>query len=537
MEEKSMAKSNGTPSKLTLIPQNNKESKRRPRNSGARTKPSTSSGPKSGSSSQSISQTDFSAHESGQNTNQSNYDLEELLSNFDFYHDQNQQPCARCFVDGVQTVHFVESKRFLDLLFSIHFDNTHSALPDKTRKAAKNIARHHAITNIKQENNYLRFANLEGIIYIDLCDGKGSVVVVSSDGHQVVTNPPVNFVRHPHMLPLPYPNAKAKGDLDLLFDMLRVSKKDRLLLTAWIVSAFDDSIPRPILMLFGEPGSSKSTLAKYIRKMIDPSTGNLIHLSTSNRSLAATLLHHAVPAFDNIDVLRKTKSDLFCSAVTGTSISERKLQTNSDTAMICLKKSIIFTSIDVPTTAEDLIDRSILLEMPRISGFDRSKEQLLDVEFERNYTELFTSVLLLLSKSLQLKGTFPLKTNIRMADWAGMAGACALALEQNPQDLVSEITLRRLNNPNIELPDRVFILRITDYIRSKQKIDGTVTSVLQGFKEYAKTHFKDENGVPSAANVFSRKLRKYLPFFEQLGIRVTLSSTAKDARYILIELV
>src|SRR5699024_8795222 len=63
----------------------------------------------------------------------------------------------------------------------------------------------------------------------------------------------------------------AGGDLHKLKEILNVDEKNFRLIVAWMISAFLPEMPHPILSLFGQQGTAKSTAATTVVKLVDPS--------------------------------------------------------------------------------------------------------------------------------------------------------------------------------------------------------------------------------------------------------------------------
>ena len=90
---------------------------------------------------------------------------------------------------------------------------------------------------------HVRFAHVDGEIYIDLGDKSGQAVHITTAGWQVVTNPPVKFIRYGHMQPLPVP--LHGGDYRKLLKSLNLkTKDDELLVLTWPLVAAISSIAR-----------------------------------------------------------------------------------------------------------------------------------------------------------------------------------------------------------------------------------------------------------------------------------------------------
>jgi len=68
------------------------------------------------------------------------------------------------------------------------------------------------------------------------------------------------------------PDPDRGGTLEQLFEFLNVGDKgDRLLVLAWLVAVAFKDVSRPILLFQGTQGSAKTTSARVLRKLVDPS--------------------------------------------------------------------------------------------------------------------------------------------------------------------------------------------------------------------------------------------------------------------------
>src|SRR5262249_44115501 len=146
---------------------------------------------------------------------------------------------------------------------------------------------------------------------------------------QVVDDPPILFRQFNHQLPLPLP--LRGGGLEQLLNFLNIgSENDLLLLLVWLVVAPVPEIARPILILHGPQGSAKTTAARILKALIDPSAVQNLSVGRDIGEIVLHLDHHAVPAFDNLSGLAQWQSDALCRAVTGGGFSKRMLYTDAD---------------------------------------------------------------------------------------------------------------------------------------------------------------------------------------------------------------
>jgi len=118
----------------------------------------------------------------------------------------------------------------------------------------------------------MRMAYNEGRIYIDMCDSEWRAIEITPEAWSVVSQSPVRFIRNRGMKALPTP---IHGGLNKLFDHLNVPKKDHCLVQAWVIAAMRPTGPYPVLILQGEQGTCKSTAARVLRSLVDPSQAPL----------------------------------------------------------------------------------------------------------------------------------------------------------------------------------------------------------------------------------------------------------------------
>ena len=126
---------------------------------------------------------------------------------------------------------------------------------------------------------YLRVAEHDGRIYLDLADERWRAVEIGPDGWQVITRPPVRFRRAAGMLPLPMPIRG--GSLEALTSFFNVANRsDFVLVIAWLLAALRHGGPYPLLAVSGEQGSAKTVFSKMLRGLIDPNAAPVRTAST-----------------------------------------------------------------------------------------------------------------------------------------------------------------------------------------------------------------------------------------------------------------
>jgi hypothetical protein len=146
---------------------------------------------------------------------------------------------------------------------------------------------------------FTRIAAYQGGICVDLCNEKWEVVVITVEGWRVESNTPVRFRRSKGMLALPMP--ARNGTMSRLRSLINVGDdKNWVLLLSWLLAACRPTGPYPVLIFEGEQGSAKSTTARLLRKLIDPSSALLRTPPREERDLLIAANNSWVVAYDNL---------------------------------------------------------------------------------------------------------------------------------------------------------------------------------------------------------------------------------------------
>jgi hypothetical protein len=168
---------------------------------------------------------------------------------------------------------------------------------------------------------------------------------------------------------------------------VHVSDASYPLVLAWAVNALAATVPNALIDLHGEQGSAKSTSARCLRRLIDPAQPDLRGLPRDERDLVIAAHNNYVLGFDNLSGLDSRLSDAFCRLSDGSGFGTRRLHTDREEEVFSGARPILLTGIEPATTAADLLDRTYLVEAPRIVNHRGERE--LFAEFERDRPQLF----------------------------------------------------------------------------------------------------------------------------------------------------
>lgn len=230
---------------------------------------------------------------------------------------------------------------------------------------------------------YVRLAHHEGKIYIDLANQDKQIVEISPGGWRVIstTSCPVKFWQPPGMTPLPVP--AEGGDLSKLKNFMNLGPHDNNYrrVVMYLIACFVDG-PLLVLEVVGEKGSAKTTQARILRMLIDPSECEVMVQPDSVRDLLLACRNQFLLVLDNINKLDTEQLDAHCCISTGASKRERRLYTNSEEAIYKFRRPQVFTAIKDVIRRNDLNDRKLKLKIGAITKAKRRSERAIFAELQ-----------------------------------------------------------------------------------------------------------------------------------------------------------
>jgi hypothetical protein len=299
--------------------------------------------------------------------------------------------------ERLQTVARIERERMLDMMGALAPDSLadeplHVPRPPVIPPAALATAvaeiEAAALLEGPVEEVYLRVAGHDGKVYIDLCNEKWEAVEISKEGWKIIPSEaiPMKFVRSNAMKELPYP--VPGGSVDELKEMLTLPEENSdeswSLILAWVMQAL---IPckgdYPILVLLGGHGTAKSTHTEMLRELVDPAVVEHEHEKTYHdlKVLYIEVTTSWILAMDNVSQLRDWLSDILCRVSSGGGFKTRSLFTDRDQQIFKGKRPIIMNGISDVVKNSDILDRSLLIDLPPIPPHRRKYDKVLWTEF------------------------------------------------------------------------------------------------------------------------------------------------------------
>jgi hypothetical protein len=317
----------------------------------------------------------------------------------ELFHDQDKTAYARFAVDDHFEVARTNSGAFKRWIARLYFEKTGKAPNSQAKADAAGVLEGKALFDGRERPVFVRIAEHEERIYLDLCNDKWQAVEIDEHGWRVVDDPPVTFRRAKAMLPLPAP--VTGGTIELLQRFLGATREGFVLMVAWLIAALRPHGPYPILEFDGEAGSGKSTRAKMLRGLVDPNTADLRSEPREPRDLMIAASNGHVVALDNLSFLPPWLSDCLCRLATGGGFSTRTLYENDEETIFNAQRPIILNGIEQVASRGDLIDRALLVSLSSIPEGDRKPEAIIWKEFEEARPAILGFLLTVVSTAIR----------------------------------------------------------------------------------------------------------------------------------------
>jgi hypothetical protein len=236
--------------------------------------------------------------------------------------------------------------------------------------------------------------------FLDLGDASGRAVQIRADGWSVVERPGTQFRRPEGLLALPVPGQN--GSIELLRSYVNLSEGHFRRAVVWLAAALLPCGPHPALIIRGDAGSARSTLAKVLKLLIDPDSNLLLTGHDNAGELMATSHDTWLPVYDDVSLmprwLSKTLSDLVRSRVMATDSIHR----GKELSMPLTSRPIILSGIENGNEQFKPSPLCIHLELRSILFDDRRAEDEFWRSFQADYPRILGGLLDVLVEGLRL---------------------------------------------------------------------------------------------------------------------------------------
>jgi len=437
-----------------------------------------------------------------------------------FFHTPDSEHYGHLQVGNHAEVCPLKSKTFKLWLQRLFFEHKGKAVSSEALAETLAVLEAQALFEGREHRVYVRVAQFENHVYLDLCNKDWEVVEIGADGWQIINYPPVKFRRSKSMLPLPRP--ERGGDLRALRRFLNAPDQAVwVLLIAWLVGSLHPEGPYLILVLNGEQGSIKSTAARILRSLLDPSKAPLRRPPRDESDLSIAAHNSWVIALDNLSSLPPWLADELCRLATGAGGSSRELYTNLDEVVTDAKRPIVIASIDDLISRNDLADRCVIVTLPPLPPRKRKLEREIWAEFEQVRPQILGALLDAVSAALRNSPTLKINQLPRMADAVHWIASAEEVLPWKPGTFLRVYKKSQEGLVRTALESDAVACAVRELVKgARSEWKGTATVLLSELNDRINGTPLANKHWPQTANVLTSRLRRAAPFLRQVGTDV-----------------
>ena len=448
--------------------------------------------------------------------------LIELAQSVELFHTPDSAGFADLDINGHRETWPIRAKGFRRWLARRFFEQTSGAPSSEALQSALNVIEAKAHFDAPERTVHIRVGELDGRLYLDLCDERWRAVEVGATGWRVIDHPPVRFRRASGMRPLPVP--ERGGTIDALRPFLNVKyDADLVLVVSWALACLRNRGPYPLIALSGEQGSAKSTFCAILRALLDPNTAPLRALPREDRDLFIAANNGYLLAFDNVSGVPAWISDTLCRLANGGGFATRQLYTDQDEVLFDAARPLILNGIEDIVTRPDLADRAVFLTLEPIPEERRRPEAELWAAFEAERPGILGVLLDAVVEGLKRLPETHLPKLPRIADFALWATACETALW--PAGTFWSAYCGNLGEAVESVIDADPVagaLRAMMQSRTERTVwTGNATDLLGALCEVVGERVTKSKAWPDSPRALSGRLRRAATFLRKIGIDIS----------------
>lgn len=467
--------------------------------------------------------------EAGKNKTQAEKLINLVLNNgMEFFHDTLKVAYVAIPFATHKEIYPVDSKNFNMILSKLYYETYSKVLKKDVVEQVKSVLSAKALfDNTSSVELSTRVAKVDDNIYYSLSNPLWQAVKINSNGWSIENNPPSIFTRYAHTKSQVIPSHN--GDIYKILEYVNISEDYQLLFLCWLVSCFLPNIQHPIPIFHGEKGAAKSTVCKLLKAVIDPSELEVLALPKNSDALIVNFSKHWFLPFDNVSSITQDMSDTLCRAVTGDGVQKRKLFSDNDDCIYHFQRCIAINGISIVANKPDLLDRSILVELSRISKENRKELCVIQENFKRDLPVILGGIFDVLSKAISIEPNIGLKELPRMADFARWGYTIGEAIGNRGEEFINQYNTN-IDRQNLEVVSADIVANMMIQLLSdKREWNGTVGQLhteLIKLAESKKVNTRGNN-FPQQPNVLSRRLNNLRSNLSSVGITFETNVTSK----------
>lgn len=450
-----------------------------------------------------------------------------VAQDLELWHSPQKEAFATMLVNGHYEHWPVESQSFKRWLVGRYYDKTGLAPSTQNLGDALRVFEVRALEQGACYTPFMRTGWQDGESWLDLADESWRAVRITSNGWEVISNPPVKFIRKQTMSALPVPE---KGhQIEEMRHLINAEDEDYKLILGWMVaSLWGRSRSYPVLALGGEQGSGKSTMARLLRSISDPCAVSASSLPKDERDLMVMAQNGHVLNFDNVSKMEGWLSDAICRMATGSGFISRKLHTDGDAYWFQGARPVLLNGIPALTERADLAERALSVRLKRIDEVGRQPEEVFWQEWEQLKPRMLGALLDALSAAIRNIESVRLDRHPRMADFARLMVAASSGLGWEEGEFLEAYESNRRGTAEAVFEGDPVAVALHEFLMVRQGGEswvGTATELLAELNMIVSDQIRPSRFWPTKVNAFGNAVDRAAPLLRSKRIQVTKKAT------------
>jgi len=307
----------------------------------------------------------------------------------------------------------------------------------------------------------------------------------------------------------------------------------KALLAVWLATLLSGLRPLPALVLIGQKGGGKTILIKAVmRTLLGPEAKPTL-LSDDRRDFWALITSLPLVAFDNVDAgLPTWLPDALAGAVTGVSIDQRELYTNTTRLSRPATAAIAITSRTGGFARPDVAERSLPILTGEFGDTDRRSDLELLQAIDANRDAVLTWCTQTAAQLLKLRHSAPAGLPLRFVDYARLVWAY-LFLQGKPDQASPVLTSLRLAQ-QLTIGDAdplvgALVLHANDLLAGNDHWQGSASELVRALSDVGA-----DLPYMGGGKRIARQLREAMPTLRLMGIQLEERSRGVGQRTLFV---
>jgi hypothetical protein len=325
------------------------------------------------------------------------------------------------------------------------------------------------------------------------------------------------------------------GSLDLLKPFANCIDEDFILIAAWLAAALRPKGPYPLLVLSGEQGSAKTTLAKMLKCLIDAHVLKSRSAPRDERDLAIAANNNWAVMCENVSSMPPWLSDAFCRLSTGSGLATRLLYSDDEEALFAIERPVILEGITDFVDRADLMDRCLFIHLAPIADAERRDESEIWASFDAAAPRILGALLDAMAAGIASLPTLRLTCLPRMADFARFGEGVSRALGYLPDEFLESYRGNRMAANETALDDspvagavRTLATRTTKTgFKAKLGWQGTASELLEALTAIVGDKVAESKRWPKSPRSLSGVIRRLAPQLRKVACNVVFHREGK----------